>query len=253
MLETPISPHRRRRRRRLHDRRSATLDLVASVVRPDAVVPPVGPAMCLLGDATIVDGGTDAVQPSEHDRLGPIGRRVRQAACRGNRQNRHESAHLVPLAGRDRHALSRHQQLYGHPRHAPHVDAREPPSLKHAVLHVFIRGERQLRIMTDKTQVSTTSPVIPQETTCERTSFCTAVGHSGLMQCSKPWPSTTKMSLLGATTTLLAPLKNVSFVPRASLSRAGRCIPFWLKVGTITTRSGQVHAKIFARGGDRLR
>ena len=82
MLETPISP---RRRRRLHDRRSATLDLVASVVRPDAVVPPAGPAMCLLGDVTIVDGGIDAVEPREHDRLGPICGRVRQAACRGKR------------------------------------------------------------------------------------------------------------------------------------------------------------------------
>jgi hypothetical protein len=41
--------------------------------------------MCLLDDVTIVDGGTDAVQPREHDRPGPISRRVRQSACRSER------------------------------------------------------------------------------------------------------------------------------------------------------------------------
>src|SRR5271154_4841743 len=40
--------------------------------------------------------------------------------------------------------------------------------------------------------------------------------------------------------------------PRASLLCAGRCIAFWLEIGTVTTRSIQVHARIFARGGDRL-
>src|SRR5215468_8423000 len=64
-----------------------------------------------------------------------------------------------------------------------------------------------------------------------------------------PWPSRTKVSPLGATTTLLAPLKKCPLFPRASLSRAGRCIAFRLEVGTVTTRLGQVPAKIFARGG----